>query len=44
LHLSFKSHDLITVTEAHTLLNEGDIVRIRPEKPFYFDADGVRIA
>lgn len=44
LHLSFKSHDLITVTEAHTRLNEGDIVKIRPEKPFYFDADGVRIA
>lgn len=44
LHLSFKNHDLITVTEAHTRLNEGDIVKIRPEKPFYFDADGVRIA
>ncbi len=44
LHLSFKSHDLITVTEAHTRLNEGDIVKIRPEKPFYFDSDGVRIA
>jgi multiple sugar transport system ATP-binding protein len=44
LHLSFKSHDLITVTDAHTPLNEGDIVKIRPEKPFYFDADGVRIA
>lgn len=44
LHLSFKSHDLITVTDAHTRLNEGDIVKIRPEKPFYFDADGARTA
>lgn len=44
LHLSFKSHDLITVTDAHTQLNEGDIVKIRPEKPFYFDADGARTA
>lgn len=44
LHLSFKSHDLITVTDAHTQLNEGDIVKIRPEKPFYFDANGARTA
>ena len=44
LHLSFKNHDLITVTDAHTSLNAGDIVKIRPEKPYHFDADGVRIA
>ncbi|MEO1250350.1 MAG: ABC transporter ATP-binding protein, partial [Pseudomonadota bacterium] len=43
LHLSFKEHDIITVTDAHTQLGEGDIVRIRPENPFYFDADGNRI-
>lgn len=44
LHLSFKSHDLITVTEAHTELKTGDIVKIRPNKPFYFGADGARVA
>ena len=44
LHLSFKSHTLITVTDAHTKLSEGDIVKIRPEKPFYFDASGMRVA
>ncbi|MCY0150129.1 ABC transporter ATP-binding protein [Hoeflea sp. G2-23] len=44
LHLSFKNHDLVSVTDAHTTLSEGDIVKIRPEKPFYFDADGARIA
>jgi len=44
LHLSFKNHDLVSVTDAHTPLSEGDIVKIRPEKPFYFDADGARIA
>ncbi|WP_422372801.1 ABC transporter ATP-binding protein [Hoeflea sp.] len=44
LHLSFKSHDLVTVTDAHTELSEGDTVQIRPEKPFYFDAHGNRIA
>lgn len=44
LHLNFKSHDLITVTDAHTQLSEGDTVKIRPEKPFYFDTQGDRIA
>ena len=44
LHLTFKSHDLITVTDAHTDLKEGDIVRISPRQPFYFAADGARVA
>lgn len=44
LHLTFKSHDLITVTDAHTNLKEGDIVRISPRQPFYFAADGARVA
>ncbi|MFT4783552.1 MAG: multiple sugar transport system ATP-binding protein [Paracoccaceae bacterium] len=44
LHLSFKNNDLITVTDAHTALKGGDIVKIRPEKPFYFDAAGARMA
>lgn len=44
LHLSFKDNNLITVTDAHTTLKGGDIVKIRPEKPFYFDATGARMA
>lgn len=44
LHLSFKSHDIVTVTHAHTELKSGDIVRIRPNNPFYFDATGARLA
>ena len=44
LHLSFQSHDLITVTDAHTALRSGDIVQIQPDRPFYFDAAGARIA
>jgi multiple sugar transport system ATP-binding protein len=44
LHLSFKSHDLITVTDAHTDLKVGDIVKIRPHKALYFGADGARVA
>ena len=44
LHLTFKTHDLITVTNAHTALRAGDIVKIQPDRPFYFDATGARIA
>lgn len=44
LHLSFKAHDLITVTDAHTPLQEGDVVKISPKEPFYFAADGARVA
>ncbi len=44
LHLAFKSHDIVTVTDAHTPLKSGDIVRIRPHNPFYFDASGARLA
>ncbi len=43
LHLSFSNHDLVTVTDAHTTLKSGDIVKIRPENPFFFDASGARI-
>lgn len=44
LHLVFKEHPLITVTNAHTELKPGDIVQISPRNPFYFDASGARIA
>ncbi|MEM8754027.1 MAG: ABC transporter ATP-binding protein, partial [Pseudomonadota bacterium] len=44
LHLSFREHDLVAVADAHTGLKAGDIVRIRPERPYYFDAAGARIA
>ncbi len=44
LHLSFRDHDIITVTDAHTTLKGGDIVKISPEKPYYFDATGARVA
>ena len=43
LHLSFKNHDLITVTDAHTTLSQGEIVKIKPRKPYYFGIDGARI-
>ena len=44
LHLTFKSHDIVTVTDAHTELKSGDIVKIRPQNPFYFDGAGARLA
>ena len=44
LHLVFKDHNLITVTDAHTKLKGGDIVKIRPQNPYYFDADGARVS
>jgi multiple sugar transport system ATP-binding protein len=43
LHLSFRDHDIVTVTDAHTPLCAGDTVKIRPERPHYFDAAGARI-
>lgn len=44
LHLKFKDRDIITVTDAHTGLQGGDVVKIKPNKPFYFDAEGMRVA
>lgn len=43
LHLKFKDHDLITVTDAHTPLQNGEVIQIQPKEPFYFDEDGARI-
>ena len=34
LHLDFKNHHLITVTEAHTLLKSGDNIKIQPKQPY----------
>ncbi|WP_289034244.1 ABC transporter ATP-binding protein [uncultured Roseibium sp.] len=43
LHLTFKNHELVTVTDAHTPLQRGDTVKIQPRNPLYFDASGARI-
>jgi multiple sugar transport system ATP-binding protein len=43
LHLKFQEHDLITVTDAHTPLQNGEVIQIQPKQPFYFDEDGARI-
>ena len=43
LHLTLKNYPLVTVTEAHTTLKSGDILKIRARAPFYFDAAGARV-
>jgi multiple sugar transport system ATP-binding protein len=43
LHLQFRNHDLVTVTDAHTGLQPGHTLKIRPDNPFHFDASGARI-
>ena len=43
LHLSLEGHDLVTTTETHTKMLVGDIVKIQPKNPFFFDASGARL-
>lgn len=43
LHLIVEGHDVITRVDAHTTINTGDTVRIKPINPLYFDTDGKRI-
>lgn len=43
LHLVFKEHELITVTDAHTELRSGDELKIQPRNAFYFDSEGLRL-
>jgi len=43
LHLKINDIGLITLTDAHTTLNRGDIIAISPHAPLYFDANGDRL-
>jgi multiple sugar transport system ATP-binding protein len=43
LHLTLGEHPIITVTDAHTALKGGDIIKIQPHQPIYFDAAGMRL-
>lgn len=43
LHLKFKEHDIITVANAHSRLDRGDVVKIKPHAPFFFSAAGKRM-
>jgi multiple sugar transport system ATP-binding protein len=43
LHLILGEYPIITVTDAHTALKGGDIIKIQPHQPIYFDAAGMRL-
>lgn len=43
LYLEFKSHNIITITDAQTRLRSGDTIKIQPKAPFFFDVNGSRI-
>jgi len=43
IHLRLNNHDIITTTSTETTIRTGDTLKIRPENPLYFDADGARI-
>jgi multiple sugar transport system ATP-binding protein len=42
LHLAFRGHAIVTVTDPHTGLRPGDTLKIRPDRPYFFDASGQR--
>ena len=43
LHLKLGDTELITLTDAHTTLTLGDTLKIAPQSPLYFDANGDRV-
>ncbi len=43
LHLKLGEASLMTLTDAHTSLNKGDIIGVTPHNPLYFDANGDRL-
>ena len=43
LHLSLGQHDIVTLTEVHTALGPGDVLRVQPRAALYFDANGMRM-
>lgn len=43
LHLKVADFDVITLTDPHTDLMPGQSIRIAPENPVYFNADGARV-
>jgi multiple sugar transport system ATP-binding protein len=43
LHLALGPHHLVSLTDPHTPLAAGDTVRVRPQNPLWFDAEGNRL-
>ena len=43
LHLICDGHDLITLTDVHTPLVQGNTIAVHPDNPLWFGASGNRI-
>lgn len=43
LHLKINNIELITLTDAHTTLKQGDVIAISPDRPLYFNSNGDRL-
>ena len=43
LHLKVADLDVVTLTDPHTDLAPGQTIKIAPQNPVYFDADGARV-
>jgi multiple sugar transport system ATP-binding protein len=43
LHLAVEGHPLVTLADPHTPLRPGATIRIAPQDPLYFAADGARL-
>jgi len=43
LHLKLAGYKLVTLVDAHSAHKVGDRVYVQPDKPLYFDQDGVRL-
>ena len=44
LHLDFQGHAITTLTDPHTDYAPDTTIKISPQNPLYFDADGARVA
>ena len=44
LHLKVKDQNLITLTDPHSTLAKGDVLKIAPQSPLFFNANGDRIS
>lgn len=43
LHLDLGGYQIVTLTDAHSELAQGDIVAVKPLNPLYFDSAGLRL-
>ncbi|MEM7290760.1 MAG: TOBE domain-containing protein, partial [Pseudomonadota bacterium] len=44
LHLKLAGHDVVTLVDPHTDIQEGSTIQISASDPLYFDTNGMRIS